>query len=215
MSECHLIFLKWPVNFVFLCFNLTLSVIETQDICRTPFLTAQSGYISTPRYPNNYRDNLTCLTQIRVDPSQNINLTVIDMDLDRNGTYGCNDWLDAYNQYRSVTLCGRRTNEKLTTLMTNSISVKFQSDGRPSNKKGFWIYYEGKYIFTSYHWYTFFAPSFTMFLIVSILLRMKNMHWIFQSDKFSCKCNKWRVLKFLKKHWVGQCMNELKCTGLH
>ena len=81
--------------------------------------------------------------QIQVDPSQNINLTVIDMDLDRNGTYGCNDWMYAYNQLRSVTLCGRRTNEKLTTLRTNSIFMKFQSNSQV-NKKGFWIYYEGK-----------------------------------------------------------------------
>lgn len=120
-------------------------MFETKDICKTQLLTAQRGFISTPRYPNNYRENTDCLTQIQVHPSQFINLTVIDMDLDRNGTYGCNDWMYAFNQYRSVTLCGRRTNEKLTTLRTNSISMKFQSDGQV-NKKGFWIYYEGMYI---------------------------------------------------------------------
>lgn len=116
-------------------------VVQTVDICRTNTLTAQRGFISSPRFPSNYPDNLDCLTTIRVDPSQNINLTIIDMDLEINGTYGCHDWLYAYNQYRSVTLCGRRTNEKLTTLQSNEISIRFQSDGQ-ENKKGFWVYYE-------------------------------------------------------------------------
>ncbi|XP_052245215.1 protein SpAN-like [Dreissena polymorpha] len=116
-------------------------VIETTDICQSSVLTAQRGYISTPRFPSNYRDNLDCLTRIRVDPSQQINLTVIDMDLEINGTYGCKDWMYAFNQYRSVTLCGLRFNEKLTTLQSNEISIKFQSN-ELTNKKGFWILYE-------------------------------------------------------------------------
>ncbi|WAR07340.1 CUBN-like protein [Mya arenaria] len=116
-------------------------VTQTTDICRQTTLTSQRGYISTPHYPGNYRDNTGCETNIKVDPSQQINLTVIDMDLEINGTYGCHDWMYAYNQHRSVTLCGRRSNEKLVTLQSNEITITFQSDVR-TNKKGFWIYYE-------------------------------------------------------------------------
>ena len=106
-------------------------------------MTSQRGYISTPRYPNTYPDSRDCTTRILVDPSQQINLTVIDMDLEINGTYGCHDWMYAFNAYRSVTLCGRRSNEKLVTLQSNEISIKFQSDEQ-THKKGFWIYYEGR-----------------------------------------------------------------------
>lgn len=116
-------------------------VILTSDICRTQLLTAQRGFIATPRYPSNYRSNTDCLTRIRVHKSQNINLTIIDMDLEINGTYTCEDWMDAYSTTRSVTLCGRRTNEKLTTLESNEISIRFQSDNK-GEQKGFWVYYE-------------------------------------------------------------------------
>lgn len=117
-------------------------VIETQNICQNgDSITSQRGFISTPRYPNKYPNNEDCLARIVVDPSQYINLTIIDMDLEINGTFGCHDWMYAYNAYRSVTLCGRRTNEKLTTLQSNEISIRFQSD-KKVNKKGFWVYYE-------------------------------------------------------------------------
>lgn len=117
-------------------------VTQTVDICRSSVLTNQTGYISSPRYPNNYSNKLDCLAQIIVHPSQNITLTIIDMDLEINGTYECNDWLYAFNQKKnSVTLCGQRTNEKLITLQSNDISIRFQSDGQV-NRKGFWAYYQ-------------------------------------------------------------------------
>lgn len=116
-------------------------MIQKADICQSTMLTEQSGYIATPRYPSNYRDNTDCLTVIRVHESQKINLTIIDMDLEINGTYGCHDWMYAYNQFRSVTLCGRRGNERLSSLQSNEISIKFQSD-RHGTKKGFWLFYE-------------------------------------------------------------------------
>ena len=67
----------------------------------------------------------------------------MDMDLEINGTYGCHDWMYAYDQFLSVTLCGRRGNERLNSLQSNEISIKFQSD-QMGTKKGFWLYYEGK-----------------------------------------------------------------------
>ena len=65
------------------------------------------------------------------------------MDLQINGTYACHDWMYAYDKYRSVTLCGRRGNERLNSLQSNEIFIRFQSD-KQGNKKGFWLYYEGK-----------------------------------------------------------------------
>ena len=67
----------------------------------------------------------------------------MDMDLEINGTYGCHDWMYAFDQFLSVTLCGRRGNERLNSLQSNEISIKFQSD-KLGTKKGFWLYYEGK-----------------------------------------------------------------------
>lgn len=125
-------------------FQFSFSVIETQNICQSGSITSQRGFISTPRYPNNYPNDEDCLVHIIVDPSQSINLTIIDMNLEINGTFGCTDWMYAYDAYRSVTLCGRRSNEKVTTLQSNEISIRFQSD-RKVNKKGFWVYYEGEW----------------------------------------------------------------------
>ena len=123
--------------------SLSVSVIKTTDVCSNTILESQSGYIATPRYPSNYPNNQDCLIQIRVNPSQKINLTIMDMDLEINGTYGCHDWMYAYDQFLSVTLCGRRGNERLNSLQSNEISIKFQSD-QMGTKKGFWLYYEGK-----------------------------------------------------------------------
>lgn len=116
-------------------------VIKTTDVCTSTVLESQSGYIATPRYPSNYPNNQDCLIQIRVNPSQKINLTIMDMDLEINGTYGCHDWMYAFDQFLSVTLCGRRGNERLNSLQSNEISIKFQSD-KMGTKKGFWLYYE-------------------------------------------------------------------------
>ncbi|KAL3883315.1 hypothetical protein ACJMK2_029591 [Sinanodonta woodiana] len=116
-------------------------VFQTADICATPMLNAQSGYISTPRYPSNYRDNADCSTKITVDPHQKINLTIIDMDLESNGTYSCMDWLYALDGLRSVTLCARRANEGVAILQSNEITIQFKSDSS-GNRKGFWLYFD-------------------------------------------------------------------------
>ena len=119
-------------------------MIDTYDICKpNGSIRAQRGFISTPKYPKNYPNSRDCLVKIIAHPSQTINLTIIDMDLQINGTYGCHDWMYAFNHERSVTLCGRRTNEKLTTLRSSEISIRFWSD-QNINNKGFWVYYEGK-----------------------------------------------------------------------
>ena len=140
------------------------------DICRHPAINLQRGFIVTPRYPNNYANELNCLTTITVDPSQKINLTIIDMDLEINGTYGCFDWMYAFNQYRSVTLCGKRSNEKLSSLQTNEISIRFQSNSK-NTRKGFWMYYEGR-IFCEIFSFTsifFFSAMFLKFFNICII----------------------------------------------
>lgn len=45
-------------------------------------LTAPLGEIYSPNYPKNYGPNETCEWQITVDPSHNIDLTLIDFDLE-------------------------------------------------------------------------------------------------------------------------------------
>ena len=106
------------------------------------------------------------------------------MDLEINGTYGCYDWMYAYNQFRSVTLCGRRGNERLNSLQSNEISIRFQSD-KHGNKKGFWLYYEGKKLIFIYpKYYTIDKPKRVVWLGLTPFAQ-PLLHFNFNADQ--CK----------------------------
>ncbi|XP_071112777.1 uncharacterized protein [Haliotis cracherodii] len=112
----------------------------TNDICSLPQLTAQNGYISTPRYPNNYHEAQNCKTSIEVAPTQQIRLHIIDMDLEPKGKTDCADWMYFNDKFHSITLCGRRANDTYKTY-SNFLEIELQA-GSDSKSKGFWLYYE-------------------------------------------------------------------------
>lgn len=118
--------------------------MSTQRICDKQELTEEWGYISTPNYPNYYNSSKNCEVKIKVKPGQQIKLYIIDMDLESNGSKGCPDWFYAHDNYHSVTLCGKRSNEDLPKSMSNEQFIQFMSNAA-INRKGFWLYYEGKF----------------------------------------------------------------------
>ncbi|CAG5120450.1 unnamed protein product [Candidula unifasciata] len=112
---------------------------SVSDICQQGQLTAQSGYIMTPRYPASYNRKGDCSTTIVAHPSQKISLHIIDMDLEAIGRMDCADLLYFNDKLRSITLCGQRTNYSYS-MHSNNLHIELRSNSGRS--KGFWLYYE-------------------------------------------------------------------------
>ncbi|GFS12399.1 procollagen C-endopeptidase enhancer 1 [Elysia marginata] len=111
------------------------------DICEhNGRLTAQSGYITTPGYPNNYHKQGKCDMTISVNSGQKIRLLIIDLQLEPRGKTDCADLLYFNDKLRSVTLCYTRTNHSYN-LHSNFLHLELQSTSG-GHSKGFWLYYE-------------------------------------------------------------------------
>ncbi|KAK2162770.1 hypothetical protein LSH36_92g06017 [Paralvinella palmiformis] len=118
-------------------------VDSSTDICDRRQLTAQSGYIMTPRYPTNYPDNRNCTLTINLpDKRQKLALYAIDLMLEANsGNAGCDDLLYMYDGFRSYTTCGPDARKQLMVTMGNRLQLTFESNSQ-NRQKGFWLYYE-------------------------------------------------------------------------
>lgn len=110
------------------------------DICKHSRLTEQSGYITTPGYPNNYHKQGKCDMTITVNSGQKIRLLIIDLQLEARGKQDCADYLYFNDKLRSITLCYTRTNHNYT-MHSNFLHLELQSTSR-GQSKGFWLYYE-------------------------------------------------------------------------
>ena len=139
---------------VFLCFFFffffnhafsSFTACDTKDICKKKYLTAQSGYISTPRYPNNLHGPFSCSMKIEVLSHQQIHLHIIDLDLKSNTGSNCTDYLYIDQMLNSITLCGRRSNEKIYTFQ-NIMNLSLVAGSKGSHK-GLWLYYEGNILY--------------------------------------------------------------------
>ncbi|BFZ09684.1 hypothetical protein BsWGS_12723 [Bradybaena similaris] len=113
---------------------------SVSDICRTGEITAQYGYIKTPSYPANYKEQDDCSTKIVVNPNQKLNLNIIDMQLEELNKTDCTDLLYLNDKLRSITLCGQRNNGSYS-MHTNYLFIELQSRSW-GRSKGFWLYYE-------------------------------------------------------------------------
>ncbi|KAK6170206.1 hypothetical protein SNE40_018657 [Patella caerulea] len=116
-----------------------VSDAETHDLCQVSTLTDQSGYISTPRYPNNFHNTLLCSVRIQAAPNQKILLYIIDMELEPKGKTDCSDLMYFNDGYHSITLCGRRSND---TFQSHGDYLLVELKASSGNSKGFWLYYE-------------------------------------------------------------------------
>lgn len=115
---------------------------QSVDICSKTRLSAQRGYIHSPRYPYRYPSNQNCELSVVVERSQRIRLYAIDLNIDEGpDKKGCSDQLYYHDKLRGATVCGRRENKLLTTTFSNTLSLEFTSDGQ-DQEKGFWLYYE-------------------------------------------------------------------------
>lgn len=117
------------------------------DICNpnVKLLTdVQSGYIATPRYPNNYPNNKNCSVTVSTPyrGRQRLRVYIIDLMLEKNDT-DCADWLHVFDGHRGATYCSTRARTEPLYQMDNKVDIVFHSNGR-NRQKGFWLYYEGK-----------------------------------------------------------------------
>lgn len=113
---------------------------EMHDICQDTRLTAQSGHIVTPLYPQPYYQKLNCNTTIVVGPSQRLRLNIITMELTARGKTDCADWLYFNDKFHSLTLCGLRSNIWYD-MHSNFLHIELQSTSA-TRSRGFWLYYE-------------------------------------------------------------------------
>lgn len=113
---------------------------QTLNLCENKYLTAQSGYISTPRYPNNLHGPFSCNMKIEVLAHQQIHLHIIDLDLKSKTGSNCTDYLYIDQILNSITLCGRRSNERIDTLQ--NVMNLMLTVGSKGSHKGLWLYYE-------------------------------------------------------------------------
>jgi hypothetical protein len=113
-----------------------------RDICEHPLMTAQSGYIRSPRYPNNYPDDQNCSLTIRAPfREQKISLYIIDLNLE-SGDNQCVDSLHVFDKFRDNMVCASRWKSHFLDSISNTVRVSFSSNGN-ERRKGFWLYYEG------------------------------------------------------------------------
>ncbi|CAH1799350.1 unnamed protein product [Owenia fusiformis] len=105
------------------------------DICSSNEVLLESGYISSPNYPNGYLSNSECYCSIHTERSDLVHLEVLDLDL--SSGIPCSDWLEidtlTGHPYR---LCGSSFNEFTATNLT----LSFNSQEKTPHK-GFWLYF--------------------------------------------------------------------------
>ncbi|OWF45883.1 uncharacterized protein LOC110456421 [Mizuhopecten yessoensis] len=116
-----------------------IPVSDTKNICDSPVITAQQGYIITPGYPNNYGSNINCTARIQVESYQHLQLYILDLDLEMASST-CSDFMLAQDTIQSLTLCGKRGNEPSPVSWKN-LTLRLSTNSR-NNYKGFWLYYE-------------------------------------------------------------------------
>ncbi|XP_017269603.1 cubilin [Kryptolebias marmoratus] len=109
---------------------------EAQGGCGGP-VTAPSGEIHSPLYPNSYPNNVDCSWVISVDPSHRVLLNFTDLDIEYHGNCAW-DYV-AVHDGSSISspllaqVCG--TNAPLPiTSTTNTIYVRFRSDSSRSHR---------------------------------------------------------------------------------
>ncbi|XP_035665889.1 membrane frizzled-related protein-like [Branchiostoma floridae] len=64
--------------------------VDYRTVCES--LTADTGTFTSPNYPNNYPNDLTCRYEISVTPPKVIKLTFAEFDLEDRF-----DWVDVYD----------------------------------------------------------------------------------------------------------------------
>ena len=109
-------------------------------------LTSEEGIILSPNYPQTYPQNIICRWTISLHKDQTVALYLNDIDLpprpsEKEPCEG--DHLTfTEDGAEDFTKCGQQQ-RKATTSIGNEITVQFNSDSKPENKRGFNISYTG------------------------------------------------------------------------
>lgn len=131
-------------SFLLLCF-LSSSLSVTADDCGG-VLKSQTGEITSPNYPNNYPDDITCTWQISPEKSH-VNLTIEDFMLEGSKTCRDFDFVKIKvkkGRYGSdeINVCGLLSPRVLPSIKLDgdSVEITFKSDLNV-NARGFKISY--------------------------------------------------------------------------
>uniref|UniRef100_A0A3P8SX64 Cubilin n=1 Tax=Amphiprion percula TaxID=161767 RepID=A0A3P8SX64_AMPPE len=111
---------------------------EAEGGCGGP-VTAPSGEIHSPSYPNNYPHNVDCSWVIMVDPSHRVLLNITDMDIEFHGDCSF-DYIAIYDGPTAFSpllalVCGTSIPPPITSTQ-NTIYVRFRSD-TTNTRRGF------------------------------------------------------------------------------
>uniref|UniRef100_A0A673AMU3 Cubilin n=1 Tax=Sphaeramia orbicularis TaxID=375764 RepID=A0A673AMU3_9TELE len=115
---------------------------EVQGGCGGP-VTAPSGEIHSPLYPNSYPNNVDCSWVISVDPNHRLSLNFSDLDIEQHSSCSW-DYVAIYDGPTASSpllarVCGS-TPPPLIASTQNTIYVRFRSDSSRSHR-GFSAYF--------------------------------------------------------------------------
>ncbi|KAM3913351.1 complement C1r subcomponent [Leptodactylus fuscus] len=115
--------------------------------CSNLLFTEESGYISSPGYPQPYPPDLNCTYKIRLEKGMHISLKFMDIfDIDYHPQAPCPyDTLKILEgDHLPRTLCGRRAPEIIKT-KSNEVDILFQTDDS-GDSKGWKLFYTSEAI---------------------------------------------------------------------
>ncbi|XP_066211738.1 deleted in malignant brain tumors 1 protein isoform X6 [Saccopteryx leptura] len=104
------------------------------------FLSQQSGYFSSPFYPEDYPNNARCVWDIEVQNNDRVTVVFRDVQLEGNCNY---DYIEVFDgPYHSSPLIGRICHgaRDSFTSSSNFMSIRFISDGSVT-RRGFQVEY--------------------------------------------------------------------------
>ncbi|XP_040294836.1 complement C1r subcomponent isoform X1 [Bufo bufo] len=110
--------------------------------CSDHLFMEESGYISSPGYPQPYPPDLNCTYRIRLEEGMQISLEFIEIfDIDYHPRAPCPyDTLKIFEGHQLVrSLCGRRAPEMIQT-KSHEVDILFQTDDSGDNR-GWKIFY--------------------------------------------------------------------------
>eukprot|EP00795_Rhopilema_esculentum_P012904 gene12904-3657_t len=121
-------------------FNLTWKAISKEKDCGKEDFNSTSGYVTSPKFPHPYSNNLNCSYGIHAAPGYQVSLRISEMDIEYDA--GCQyDVLEIYDITRTGKsligrFCGNKPPKSDLLFHGKQVLIKFKTDDS-TNGKGF------------------------------------------------------------------------------